>query len=208
VTSHLAQKTAYVFLGAPYAIYMTYMTRILRVFVERIHATHVAFAADNGLPRNLLLRGRYLVLYFANLKQESTIIIGECYIMRVVLSLLLVCFVFTQSVVYANEPVQVAGPMFKGVELYSWRGANTDDWQFVLLPGTNRLKTTQEILAYDQVLRSVEELKDRLAQLAPSEQVFWSVPDAKIFSLPTREVIDDLIDYAETVNVDIQVLTE
>jgi hypothetical protein len=58
----------------------------------------------------------------------------------------------------------------KGIELYGWRVQS--QWVFVLLPGTNRLKTETEIRAAAQHLGFVA-LTKRLAQLALHEDVFW-----------------------------------
>jgi hypothetical protein len=40
-----------------------------------------------------------------------------------------------------------ASTSMKGYELYSWREKSSGDWYFALLPGTNRLKTYDEITA-------------------------------------------------------------
>jgi hypothetical protein len=59
---------------------------------------------------------------------------------------------------------------FKGIELHGWRVQR--QWVFVLLPGTNRLKTETEVRAATQHL-GFAALTKRLAQLALHEDVFW-----------------------------------
>ena len=94
--------------------------------------------------------------------------------------------------------------MFKGVELYSWVDPATKNWNFALLPGTNRNKTVPEILGTRDTAHSATELKERISRFAPSESVFWLVPEAGGFSLPPKEVIDGIIVHAESVGVSIR----
>ncbi len=82
------------------------------------------------------------------------------------------------------EPVRTATPMFKGVELYSWLDPATNNWRFVLLPGTNRNKFPDEIFGNKEIIGSVAELKEHLSLLASGESVFWLVPDSERFALP------------------------
>jgi hypothetical protein len=58
----------------------------------------------------------------------------------------------------------------KGSELYGWRSQS--QWVFVLLPGTNRLKSEAEIRSATQYF-GFAALTKRLAQLALFEDVFW-----------------------------------
>src|SRR5438105_3598889 len=64
---------------------------------------------------------------------------------------------------------------FKGVELNSWR--ERDQWRFSLLLGTNRAKSDVEVKAPAATVKDVDELKQRLAQLAPGEFVSWQGPE-------------------------------
>ncbi|HEY9075237.1 MAG TPA: hypothetical protein VIO61_01750 [Anaerolineaceae bacterium] len=72
----------------------------------------------------------------------------------------------------AGTPTRSAQPAFKGIELYSWKPEGKD-WQFSLLPGTNRLKSTEEVTASQATISGVTALKKHLASLAVGEQVFW-----------------------------------
>ena len=61
---------------------------------------------------------------------------------------------------------------FKGIELYSWK-PDGKDWHFSLLPGTNRLKSDEEIKKSEKTIVGVEALKKQLAKMAKGESVFW-----------------------------------
>ncbi|WP_020475596.1 hypothetical protein [Zavarzinella formosa] len=78
-------------------------------------------------------------------------------------------------------------PRFKGVELYSWKD-KAGDWMFVLLDGTNRLKTEKEIKESPATLKGADELKKALARLAKGEQVSWSARDIKGLEFPPKEM--------------------
>ncbi len=77
-------------------------------------------------------------------------------------------------------------PRAKGVELYSWQAQN-GDWLFVLVNGTNRLKTEAEIKETRPPLRGMMELSAALAKLAVGEMVFWNHLIAG-FSYPPAEM--------------------
>jgi len=82
-------------------------------------------------------------------------------------------------------------PRFKGVELYSWKDKG-GDWMFVLLDGTNRLKTEEEVKGAKNKVKGAEDLKKALARLAVGEQVSWTHP-IKGFEFPpetTRKAVE------------------
>jgi hypothetical protein len=82
-------------------------------------------------------------------------------------------------------------PRFKGVELYSWKDQG-GAWRFVLLDGTNRLKTEQEVKSAKTQVQGDKELTKALARLAVGEQVLWTHP-INGFEFPpqaTREEIE------------------
>jgi hypothetical protein len=117
--------------------------------------------------------------------------------MRFVLGL----FLFFLGVIHAQDNLEVA---MKGLELYSWQDVTTNEWHFTLLPGTNRLKTSEEILGSDSY--ALQELKDRLRQLAAGEQIFWSgEPDT--FTLPPKEIVLDVLEFAKTLDIDIHLVS-
>lgn len=59
----------------------------------------------------------------------------------------------------------------KGYELYSWKIKS--HWYYSLLPGTNRMKTYEEITAPGVVQRDAAGLKTRLQKLPKGEVVHW-----------------------------------
>lgn len=68
----------------------------------------------------------------------------------------------------------------KGWEVYSWPCADTVC--FALVPGTNRLKTADEIRKSPLALADLEK---RITTLSRGDEVFWNAPDAS-FDVPTR----------------------
>ncbi|MGB8647055.1 MAG: hypothetical protein WCF84_17595 [Anaerolineae bacterium] len=78
---------------------------------------------------------------------------------------------------------------FKGWELYSWQANN--EWRFVLLPGTNRLKTTSEIQGAANVVIGVEGIKAELSRLPRGEEIFWGMPTSAD-ALPPAEIVDQI----------------
>jgi hypothetical protein len=96
--------------------------------------------------------------------------------------------------------------MSKGVELYSWLDPATQDWRFALLPGTNRRKAANEVRDSRDVFDSVGDLKVRISQLAPAEQVFWEVPASGGFPLPPAVVVEDIMRSAAAVEVTIDIV--
>jgi hypothetical protein len=102
----------------------------------------------------------------------------------------------------AKEPDRSSELAFKGMELYSWQTGD-GEWRYSLLPGTNRIKTVEEVLAtpLDQ-----QEVEAALADLAPGEQVFWVIQmigeDASVtFAFPPREISDQIIQHAAELDV-------
>jgi hypothetical protein len=94
-------------------------------------------------------------------------------------------------------------PRFKGVELYSWQ--EKGDWWFVLLSGTNRIKTENEVKAARSRTKGAENLKKELARLAVGEQVFWTLP-AKGFELPPKEVQQAIRKAARGVQIELHIV--
>jgi hypothetical protein len=84
-------------------------------------------------------------------------------------------------------------PLFKGVEMYSWKDGRV--WKFSLLEGTNRNKTKNEIMAKSVTMTGLESLETRLATLAVGEYVSWSNPREKPFAYPSAAVIAHLVQF-------------
>ena len=102
----------------------------------------------------------------------------------------------------AQDSTRASTPMFKGMELYSWRDRASGIWSYSLLAGTNRDKKLTEIKNPDVVVYDVAQLKVRLASLAQGEQVFWFItPSSPDLSYPPEAVVDDLVKFAAEHNV-------
>jgi hypothetical protein len=100
---------------------------------------------------------------------------------------------------------------FKGYELYSW--AEDGIWHFILITGTNRNKTLDEIISGTDKpgdgwtnlhVIGVDDIKAILSRLPEKEFVFWAADWRLIYSpedtvhiiLPDRETVDTIKEYA------------
>ena len=81
-------------------------------------------------------------------------------------------------------------PRFKGVELYSWKDKG-GDWMFVLLNGTNDLKTEAVVKSAKTKVEGADELKKALTRLAVGEQVFWTHL-IRGFEYPPKEMREEI----------------
>jgi hypothetical protein len=114
-----------------------------------------------------------------------------------------------------SQPVPAGGDTAlshsaKGYELYSWPAEDGQGWQYVLITGTNRLKTYEEIVsAEDGASESgwvrlsasgAEELKALLSRLPDGESVTWLSRDwleqmgvsAGSIRLPDKAMINEI----------------
>ena len=78
----------------------------------------------------------------------------------------------------------------KGYELYSWQA--NGEWHYALVSGTNRLKAFDEFASPTVALKSLGELRARLAQLARGEEIVWVTWTDDRLALPPQPVIDDV----------------
>jgi hypothetical protein len=106
------------------------------------------------------------------------------------------------------EPSRNATPMFKGVELYSWKDSKSGEWLFSLLPGTNRMKTYREVTDPLLTVKGTEALKKNLSKLAVGEQVLWFNTIDKMqpvgvprLSFPPKQMMNELCDYCRPLGV-------
>ncbi len=81
----------------------------------------------------------------------------------------------------------------KGCELYSWQMQG--EWTFVLVFGTNRTKTYDELSASDARVKGLDGIKGELDRLPSGEQVFWSAGRVPNTVLPPGEIVDELVAY-------------
>ena len=98
---------------------------------------------------------------------------------------------------FAQVSSRASAPMFKGMELYSWRDSASGAWSFSLLDGTNSNKILSEIKNPKAVIPDVAQLKEHLASLAEGEYVVWSLRSSLLeLSYPDQAVVDDLVKFA------------
>lgn len=87
----------------------------------------------------------------------------------------------------------------KGWELYSWPNGN--DWNYSILPGTNRLKSYEEVTTNKIIVPGKDSLKMLLGKLPENEQIFW-ISETWLkniwgnnygsLSLPDQNTVDDI----------------
>jgi hypothetical protein len=121
--------------------------------------------------------------------------------MKSIVIYLLMALSLTTQTTYAAEFERAAGPAFKGFELYSWKRSD-GTWLYSLLPGTNRNKTKNEIVASS--IADVSTLKRRLAALAVNERVFWSTLAGEL-SIPDAGTVAEIKAYCASVQIDLHV---
>lgn len=90
----------------------------------------------------------------------------------------------------------------KGWELYSWTEGKT--WVYSVLPGTNRLKTKEEVIANTIKVCGTDSLKMLLGKFPEDEYIAW-IGERWLFqcwgnndgnfSLPGQKTIDEIKEY-------------
>ena len=88
----------------------------------------------------------------------------------------------------------------KGWELYSWLEA--DDWRFALVPGTNRLKTREEVVAAG--VPGIQEIVQALVNLARGEEVFWSTQRVPDTTMPPDDLVASIEARCEDMGLQLQ----
>lgn len=89
---------------------------------------------------------------------------------------------------------------FKGMELYSWKD-KAGDWNFVLLEGTNRIKTEAEIKGAAGRITTAEKLLPALGRLAIGENVVWVA--IKGCEYPPKEIRQKIEKGARSAKIDL-----
>ena len=108
---------------------------------------------------------------------------------------LVLCFLLSLLGGWAWSQERAAKPAFKGMELYSWSSGK--EWRYALLPGTNRLKTWQEIQSAGV---DEKQLRARMTKLAIGEYVSWLNFDPHL-RYPPNEVRTSLEKLAEVLKL-------
>ena len=137
------------------------------------------------------------------------------------LSLLLVVFLFAKcnqakdgegrkndaGIAVNNVSDTTGKKSLKGWELYSWFDK---EWKFVLVPGTNRIKTVEEIISSKQISNGIKELEKRIMELNNHQTIVWMDrthnKDLKVnepFQKPTAEITDNLMEICKRKDIEL-----
>jgi hypothetical protein len=100
-------------------------------------------------------------------------------------------------------------------ELYSWQDTK-GNWNFCVLPNTNRLKTVPEVFNKNTALRTIDQLRRKLANLPEGASVFWfdrigaaTGPNAKAgkdLAYPPPSIVETVRKYAEAHKLRLEML--
>jgi hypothetical protein len=98
-------------------------------------------------------------------------------------------------------------PRMKGVELYSWKDKD-DNWLYVLVSGTNRIKTEKEIKESSEKRKGDAELLKALALLAVGEDVTWSHQFVSGFEFPSEKTREQIKKSAKEAKINLLIETK
>jgi ABC-type glycerol-3-phosphate transport system substrate-binding protein len=96
----------------------------------------------------------------------------------------------------------------KGTDLYSWQD-EVGTWWFAILPGTNRLKTIDELQA---AAVNVRDVKGAFSSLPPGETLLWNNQAAveenvrELLAMPPGEIVATLRAHAASAQVELEVV--
>jgi len=137
-------------------------------------------------------------------------------------TILLMCLIFTGC---SEDPGSEAAPIglleydsvnfepsMKGWELYSW--PDRDDFNHSLLPGTNRLKTYDEVIHNRYVVHGTDSLKLLLGRLPEDEAIHWigrdwlgrcwSEPYGDLM-VPNQLIVEVITEFCKEINLELHV---
>ncbi len=89
-----------------------------------------------------------------------------------------------------------------GFELFSWKAGG--EWNFAVFEGTATHKSADTIRGRKNRLKNLSYLKGRLASLPSKEVLYWRQDPARDFVLPPKEIIQQVKEYAEGLQLDIE----
>lgn len=126
----------------------------------------------------------------------------------VVLALLVVARVGFSMPAQPQSSQENPGPAF---QLYSWGDAN-GDWNFSILPDTNRQKTVAEVFNPKVTLKGLEQLKRKLSAMPTGSHVVWfdrltlggaKVKGSESLKYPPDQVVAEIRQHAQTRSINI-----
>lgn len=94
-------------------------------------------------------------------------------------------------------------------ELYSWQGPD-GDWNFRILPTTDRQKTVAEVFSHKSAIHGIDQLKRRVSELPISSDIVWfdrltlsgvKVKGSERLKYPPKKVVDEVRNSAKTRNI-------
>ena len=88
-------------------------------------------------------------------------------------------------------------------DLYSWKVGS--EWNFSILPSTNEHKTTAEIKQSGSPLRGTGQVKEKLLDMKEGDKISWQERADSGMLLPPPLIMQDILDYAQTVGVKVVV---
>jgi hypothetical protein len=88
-----------------------------------------------------------------------------------------------------------------GFELYSWKAGG--EWRYAVLEGTVPVHSSETIRSRKNSLKNLTYLKGRLAGLPSKEIIYWREDKSLGFNLPSKEIVQQIEEYAEGLQLDI-----
>jgi len=123
-----------------------------------------------------------------------------------------------------SKPTASLSDPMKGYELYSWYVEEESEWCYTLTPGTNRLKTLEELTSQENVgieegwikmtVLGARDLEGLLDQLPSEAHVLWRGSRAleqmgmqeSDVALPPGDVVEEIEAYCENMGVQLEVI--
>ena len=99
------------------------------------------------------------------------------------------------------QPTAIPEARTAGYDLYSWKGGG---WYFALLPGMNRLRSSEEVKAPATTIDGLSALKSKLKQLDRGTKVNWSA-NVSGTELPTIEIVSELSTFSAQHGIELSV---
>jgi hypothetical protein len=100
----------------------------------------------------------------------------------------LLILIMVAGVGCGGQSPSATGSSLKGFELYSWN--ENGAWHYALLPGTNRLKTRDEVRAAG--VSDTDGIEAELRRIDRGQEIFWTSRDLKGMALPPEEIVQQI----------------
>jgi hypothetical protein len=117
--------------------------------------------------------------------------------------LVLVALAAVVAVPFGRVAAAQAKPPLKGYELYSWHDEKKG-WQFVVMTGTNELKTEKQVKGAATIYTGSDKMLDALRQLPKGKSVGW-YHNIKGFEYPPDSELKSIREAAKAAGIDLRV---